>query len=90
MRIFNFKIYSYEKNFISPEYLSVVHQPYVDDNSWIYDVFLDARFKLYTIKFFKGNKRETVFKTSSKEELIQKANELSRLLNVRINNTLKI
>lgn len=89
LRVFNFKIYSYEKNFINPEYLSVVHQSYVDDSSrWMYDMFLDVRFKLYTIKFFKGNNHETVFKTSNKEEVIQKTIELSKLLNVRINNTL--
>jgi len=91
VKIFNKTILSIKKSFITPDYISLMYQSFYESShfSWYPNVFPDTKFKLYTIKFFKGNNRETVFKTDNKEEAIQKANMLSKLLNVRINNTLK-
>jgi len=95
LKLFNLIIYSYAKNFVKPEYLSLMKQSYREGGSWIWHPFftenivVNSRFMLYTIKFFNGKLRDTVFKTSKKEEAIQKTNELSKLLNVRITNTLK-
>lgn len=90
-KTFNFSFFSRKKLILYPGYISLVHQIYKDGTgwSWFPAVFGDAKFKLYTIKFFKGKEHQTVFKTPNKEDAIQKANELSELLNVRIHNTLK-
>lgn len=91
LKVFDFKIYHREKDFIFPEYIGVVHQSYVDavHFSWyMLGSSYNAKFKRYVIKFFNGKQRQTVFKTSNKEKVINKANDLSVLLNVRMLNTL--
>jgi len=89
LKLFKLVIYSKEKLFICPEYISLIHQSYIDKTDRIHYEYINTKFKLYVVKFFKGKEHQTVFKTTNKEEAILKANELSVVLNVRINNTLK-
>lgn len=91
MKVFNFKFFSNIKNFIKPEYISISNQSYKEGAGWMWDHFIvtSAKFKLYTVKFYKGTNRETVFKTTNREEAILKAEQLSELFDVRIHNALK-
>ena len=90
--MFNLIIYGYAKNFIKPKYIALTNQSYKEGGSWIWFPFLSStpKFKLYTIKFFNGSTRETVFKTSNKEEAIVKVTEISKFLNLKFHNTLKL
>ncbi|WP_117880156.1 hypothetical protein [Aureibaculum luteum] len=89
--MYRFPLFSRKKTLLYPNYISIVHQGYREAGGWMWypTVFGEVRYKLYVIKFFHGNKQDTVFKTSNKEEAIRKANELSKLLYVKIHNTLK-
>ena len=91
IRTYSFPFFSQKKTLLYPNYISIVHQGYKEARGWMWypTVFGEDRYKLYVIKFFDGNKQETVFKTSNKKEAIRKANELSKLLKVKIHNTLK-
>ncbi|MET2986444.1 hypothetical protein [Aureibaculum conchae] len=91
IKIFGTAIYQKKKVFIVPDYISLNHQGYKEGGTWMWypTIFGDARYKLYAIKFFKGNKNQTVFKTPYKEEARLKAEQLSTLLDIRIHNTLK-
>ncbi|MBJ2174132.1 hypothetical protein JBL43_07780 [Aureibaculum sp. A20] len=91
IRMFSFSFFSQKKTLLYPIYISIVHQGYKEAGGmmWYPTVLGEVRYKLYVIKFFHGKKQDTVFKTSNKEKAIYKANELSKLLNVRIYNTLK-
>ena len=91
VRISKFRIYKKKKTIFFPDYISLMNQSYKEEGGWMWfpAVFGQVKYKHYTIKFFKETKRQTVFKTTNKEEAILKTNELSELFNVRIHNALK-
>ena len=66
-KLFNLIVYTYDKKFIKPKYISLTNQSYKEGGSWIWFPFFSStpRFKLYTIKFFKGTK-PTVFYSAIK------------------------
>lgn len=88
-RVFSVLLYKNEINLTFPEYISLFEQKYKQTASFGFMILGEDKFRLYTIKFFKGRSNNTVFKSRYKEEVLDKGHQLSTLLGVRINNTLK-
>ena len=91
LRIFKVAFYIEGKLILNSDYITVMEQAYVDRSnfSWYPNIFGDVKYKYFVIKFFKGKNYQTVFQTSSKEEVLLKTKQLSEVLNLRVNNALK-
>ncbi len=91
INVFKVPLWNQRKAFIFPDYISVFSASYKKDNEWGAVSALGTKSKTQNvvIKFFSNRANEIVYKSNSYEDVLEKANELSKLLNVRIHDSVK-
>lgn len=89
IKVFGMKIFSLDKTFIEPDYISLFNQPLKYSKSLGFMEMGKLNYKEFTIKFFKDNYNETIFRSSDKSKVLRIGKELSVLLEVELYNTLE-
>lgn len=89
IKTFNITIFSFNKKFIEPEYVSLFNQPFKSLNSFGFMVLGQTRYKEFTIKLFNNSKHEIVYRSNKKEEVLRLGKELAKLFKVELHNTLE-
>ncbi len=74
-----------------PDYISIFSASFSLNNDWstVSALGTKERHDKVVVRFFKGNRNFTVYKTGRYEAAVQKANELSALLNVEVQDMMK-
>ncbi|WP_397364172.1 hypothetical protein [Olleya sp. R77988] len=90
-RIFNISLFKIKKELLFPDYVSLFNQSFVQSNhvGFSPDILGDSKYRLYTIKFFKGHKNEILFTSKNRVEVVKLGTQLSTMFNVELHNTLK-
>lgn len=89
IRFLKLKLLKFKKNFIYPEYISLFKQPYKTVMGYgFHTPYGEDKLEMYTIKFFDNKKRETIFKSNNKEEVLCLGKDLAEMLNVELHNNL--
>ncbi|SHI95255.1 hypothetical protein [Aquimarina spongiae] len=89
--IFGVVIFSSKLELDFPDYISVFSGSFSMDNEWgaVSAIGTKERHEKLVVRFFTGNKYVSLFKTENYKEALQKAEELSKLLEVEIYDTTK-
>lgn len=69
-----------------PDYISVFSGSFVQNNDWstVSAIGTKERQDKYVVRFFKDNRKTTLFQSEKYDKALEKANKLSRLLNVEV------
>ncbi len=91
IRLFGVTLWKQKLKVLFPEYISVFSTSFKKDNEWGTVAALGTKSvnENVVIKFFKGQKNEIVYKSSEYANALEKANELSVMLNVRVHDAVK-
>ena len=89
--IFKISFFTINKNLFFPDYISLFNQSFIQTNhvGYMPDILGESKYKLYTLKFFKGSKNEILFISSNKSTVIKFGTDLANMLDVELHNTLK-
>lgn len=84
--VFGITIFKVKLELDFPEYISVFSASFKLDNEWgaVSAIGTKERHDKTVIRFFTGNKNFTVYKTEKHQKAVEKANTLSKMLNVEI------
>ncbi|WP_109302045.1 hypothetical protein [Aquimarina sp. AU474] len=85
---FGLSLFSIKLDLDFPDYISVFSASFSLNNDWstVSALGTKERHNKVVVRFFKGNKNVTVYKTNKYQEAVEKANELRTLLNVEVHN----
>jgi argininosuccinate synthase len=74
-----------------PEYISIFSASFKKDNDWgaIAALGTQQKSQNIVIKFFRGHNNEIVYKSNNYDQSLEKANELSTLLGIRVHDAIK-
>lgn len=91
IKSFSFSLFKIKRKLFFPDYVSLFFQSFIQPNNVGFSpkVLGDSRFKLYTIKFFKDHKNVIIFTSSNKNEAINLAVDLTKMLDVELHNALE-
>ncbi|MFD0964647.1 hypothetical protein [Pseudofulvibacter geojedonensis] len=92
VNLFNIKIFSFKKEILYPDYISLFGQSYSHSNdfSTVSSLGSSSSFDFYVIRFFdENNRNEIVFKSKNSDEVLIKGSELSILLDVELVNKIE-
>lgn len=89
--VFTIPLFKIKMKFLFPDYISLFHQSFIQTNNrgFVPNTLNDAKYKSYTIKFFKGNQNIIVFESPNKNKVLGLGSSLSEMLDVELYNTLK-
>ncbi|MBW1297552.1 hypothetical protein [Aquimarina litoralis] len=89
--VFGLVFYKQKLDLEFPDYISVFAGSFSQNNEWstVSALGTKERHEGYVVRFFKENRRETLFKTNKYDIALKKAEDLSKLLNVEIYNATK-
>lgn len=87
--IFYMTVFSFKKEFIEPEYISLFKQSFKSSNFFGFMELGQTKYKEFTIKLFNKNKREIVYRSNNKNEVLMLGKDLARIFKVELHNTLE-
>lgn len=89
--VFGLNIFTTKLQLLYPDYISVFSASFGLDNEWgaIAAIGTKEKHNQFVVRFFKNNQNNTVFRTNTYDEAIEKAYELKELLKVEIHDATK-
>lgn len=84
--VFGLVLFKTKLNLDFPDYVSVFSGSFVQNNDWstVSAIGIKERHNKYVVRFFKENKKTTLFRSEMYDKALKKANELSKLLNIEV------
>jgi len=91
INLFGITIWKQQLHLLFPDYISLFSSSFKKDNEWGAVAALGSKSKYQSavVKFFKGQKNEIIYKSNDYTKALEKTNELSVMLNVRIYDAVK-
>ena len=86
LKLFGIVVWSSKMDSIFPDYIKIYSGHYKQDSEFgpVSALGNSRQYGFYAVRFFKGNKHFTPFKSTHMEEVLSKAKELSALLEVEL------
>ncbi|MGY3792466.1 hypothetical protein [uncultured Aquimarina sp.] len=84
--VFGLVLFKTKLNLEFPDYVSVFSGSFVQNNDWstVSAIGTKERHDKYVVRFFKENKKTTLFQSEKYDKALEKAKELSKLLNIEV------